>query len=516
MGQEHITRTLQNAIATNRLAHAFLFSGPRGVGKTTTARILAKALNCKEGPTTKPCGRCSSCIETAAGASVDVIEIDGASNRGIEHIRELREAVQYAPVGGRYKVYVIDEVHMLTNEAFNALLKTLEEPPPHVIFIFATTEPQKVPATIHSRCQRYGFKRISLQDLARKLSEITKAEGITITEAGLGMIARAAEGSLRDGQSLLDQAVSYSGMSVKDEDLRVILGAVPIETLLSFTDRLLAGDAAGLLRQVDELTEHGQNLRQFLSSLAEHLRNLIAAKIAPDPAGIIDLPSADIQALSRQAGQAEVERLLMLFDSISRTLDEMRWSPNQRFTFEIGLVKACSLKPLRPVSDLLKEVKALEARIMSIAAGRGMDVLREAPAPYTPRPVNTAHKAASAGQDELLSRIRAALRSKKPLLYSALEQAVLTESGGEELVISVAGPSFTREVVEKGEHLELIAEIASEILGRKVLVRIQPAKADKAGAASRAARSRKRATDDPAVQDALRIFGGEVIEPGTE
>jgi DNA polymerase-3 subunit gamma/tau len=211
IGQGHITRTLQNAIATNRLAHAFLFSGPRGVGKTTTARILAKALNCKEGPTPTPCGKCDSCLETTAGTSVDVIEIDGASNRGIEHIRELRETVKYAPVGGKNKVYVIDEVHMLTNEAFNALLKTLEEPPPHVIFIFATTEPQKIPATIHSRCQRYGFKRIALQEIAAKLREITDKESIKVTDQGLTMIARAAEGSMRDSQSLLDQAVSYSG-----------------------------------------------------------------------------------------------------------------------------------------------------------------------------------------------------------------------------------------------------------------------------------------------------------------
>ena len=182
VGQGHITRTLQNAISTNRLAHAFLFSGPRGVGKTTTARILAKALNCKEGPTPIPCGKCDPCLETAAGTSVDVIEIDGASNRGIEHIRELRETVKYAPVGGKYKVYVIDEVHMLTNEAFNALLKTLEEPPPHVIFIFATTEPQKIPATIHSRCQRYGFKRIALTEIASKLREITEKEGIKVSD----------------------------------------------------------------------------------------------------------------------------------------------------------------------------------------------------------------------------------------------------------------------------------------------------------------------------------------------
>src|SRR5512137_941531 len=203
IGQGHITRTLQNAIATNRLAHAFLFSGPRGVGKTTTARILAKALNCKEGPTPTPCGKCDSCLETTAGTSVDVIEIDGASNRGIEHIRELREAVKYAPVGGKYKVYVIDEVHMLTNEAFNALLKTLEEPPPHAIFILATTEPQRIPLTVLSRCQRFDFRRVPLPSIKQKLELICQQESIHIQPTALDAIARHATGSLRDAESLL-------------------------------------------------------------------------------------------------------------------------------------------------------------------------------------------------------------------------------------------------------------------------------------------------------------------------
>src|SRR5512137_2324086 len=300
IGQGHITRTLQNAIATNRLAHAFLFSGPRGVGKTTTARILAKALNCKEGPTPTPCGKCDSCVETTAGTSVDVVEIDGASNRGIEHIRELRETVKYAPVGGKNKVYVIDEVHMLTNEAFNALLKTLEEPPPHVIFIFATTEPQKIPATIHSRCQRYGFKRIALHEISGKLKDIAAKEGITVSDQGLSMIARAAEGSMRDSQSLLDQAVSYSGMEIKDQDLQTILGAIAQETLRAFADGLLAHDASRLLEQVDTLLEQGQDMRQLLAGVVEHVRNLIVTRVAKDPAQSIELAAADLELLRQQ------------------------------------------------------------------------------------------------------------------------------------------------------------------------------------------------------------------------
>ena len=343
VGQGHITRTLQNAITTGRLAHAFLFSGPRGVGKTTTARILAKALNCSEGPTPTPCGKCDSCRETAAGTSIDVIEIDGASNRGIEHIRELREAVKYAPIGGKSKVYVIDEVHMLTNEAFNALLKTLEEPPPHVIFIFATTEPQKIPATILSRCQRYGFKRVPLQDISGRLRTIADAEGITISEQGLSLIARAAEGSMRDSQSLLDQAVSYSGLAIKDEDLQATLGSVAQQALFGFCAGLLARDAAGLLIEIDGLLEQGQDLRQFLSGVVEHVRNLLIVKIAASASSIVELPASDIDSLKLQSAGATSDQLLMLFDSLSKTLDEMRWSLHQRFTVEVGIIKACSL-----------------------------------------------------------------------------------------------------------------------------------------------------------------------------
>src|SRR5208337_1771805 len=295
VGQEPIGRILKNAIAQNKIAHAYIFSGPRGVGKTSTARILAKAINCERGPTPDPCGKCHACIAIADGSSMDVAEIDGASNRGIDNIRDLRESVRYAPSGSRSKVYIIDEVHMLTNEAFNALLKTLEEPPPHVIFIFATTEPQKIPATIHSRCQRYGFKRVALHEIIGRLRTIAGAEGIKISDRGLAMIARASEGSMRDSQSLLDQAVSYGGMEIKDHDLQTSLGSVAQERLLQFADSLLVRDAGDLLKQVDVLMEQGQDMRQFLSGMVEHIRNLMVVKIAPEPAQIVELPASDIE-----------------------------------------------------------------------------------------------------------------------------------------------------------------------------------------------------------------------------
>jgi DNA polymerase-3 subunit gamma/tau len=530
VGQGHITRTLQNAITSGRLAHAFLFSGPRGVGKTTTARILAKALNCVQGPTPVPCGTCDSCLETAAGASVDVIEIDGASNRGIEHIRELREAVKYAPVGGKYKVYVIDEVHMLTNEAFNALLKTLEEPPPHVIFIFATTEPQKIPATIHSRCQRYGFKRIPQHEITGRLRTIAGSEGITITDQGLSLIARAAEGSMRDSQSLMDQAVSYSGMEIKDEDLQVTLGSVAQLSLLKFTAGLLSLDAAGLLKQIDEFLEQGQDMRQFLSGVVEHLRNLLVVKIAADPGQIVELPAADIEAIRHQATGAESERLLMLFDSLSKTLDDMRWSPHQRFTLEVGLIKACNLPPLKPLAEALSRMKDLEARLASGPRPSAPAVLqggrvREQPAAYTPMPRVSTRSGDSAagtgsGHDDVWGRILVVLKSKKPSLASFLEHSRIAELSDKDLVIEVKG-GFQAEQAEKPESRSLIEQAAEEILNRKVRVKVHHAAAissapAKAETKTKDSKKTKPQDQDPIVQDVLKVFNGQFIETDTE
>jgi DNA polymerase-3 subunit gamma/tau len=502
-------------------------SGPRGVGKTTTARILAKALNCVQGPTPQPCGKCDSCVETAAGTSVDVIEIDGASNRGIEHIRELREAVKYAPVGGKYKVYVIDEVHMLTNEAFNALLKTLEEPPPHVIFIFATTEPQKIPATIHSRCQRYGFKRIPLHEITGRLRKIADAEKITITDQGLSMIARAAEGSMRDSQSLLDQAVSYSGMEIKDEDLQATLGSVAQETLLRFSSGLLSRDSAALLQQVDALLEQGQDMRQFLSGVVEHLRNLLVVNMSSNPSAIIELPAADIDAIKQQAAGTEPERVLMLFDSLSKTLEDMRWSPHQRFTFEVGLFKACSLAPLKPLGEVLGNIKEIEARLASgqrpvASAPAAAHRVSEGPAVYTasrsvaspPSPSVTSHAGSGGAQEDVWNRIVTALKSKKPGLASFLEHSMISSLSENELVIGVKGNSFQIDQLEKPENRTVLEQVAEGILNRKVQVKVQAiAVAPKAG--GKAASQKKAGPDehDPAVQDVLRVFTqGEVIE----
>jgi DNA polymerase III subunit gamma/tau len=531
VGQGHITRTLQNAITTNRLAHAFLFSGPRGVGKTTTARILAKALNCSEGPTPVPCGKCNSCLETTAGNAVDVIEIDGASNRGIEHIRELREAVKYAPVAGKYKVYVIDEVHMLTNEAFNALLKTLEEPPPHVIFIFATTEPQKIPATIHSRCQRYGFKRISLSEITGRLRLIADSEKIVISDQGLSMIARASEGSMRDSQSLLDQAVSYSGMEIKDEDLQTTLGAIAQSALLKFTASLLQRDAAALLNQVDVLMEQGHDMRQFLSGVVEHVRNLMVVMIAKEPGQSIELSTDDIDAIKQQASGTDMDRLILLFDSLSKTLDDMRWSPHQRFTIEIGLVKACSLSPLKPLTDVLAQMKELEARIASSPGNRSSapiipksSIVREQRAEFISPPSTSASPGPPANAPEghvaLWSEVMNSIKTRKPGLASFLEGSRIVELSPAEMVINVKA-GFQVEQVEKQENREILEQATEGILKRKIRVKVLPMALSHSvvpgtsGTAKNNAKNIKSPEPDPLVQDVLKVFDGHIVETDT-
>ncbi|HUK99376.1 MAG TPA: DNA polymerase III subunit gamma/tau [Nitrospirota bacterium] len=521
VGQGHITQPLQNAITSGRLAHAFLFSGPRGVGKTTTARILAKAINCAQGPTPIPCGKCDSCLETAAGNSVDVIEIDGASNRGIEHIRELREAVKYAPSVGKYKVYVIDEVHMLTNEAFNALLKTLEEPPPHVIFIFATTEPQKIPATIHSRCQHYAFKRISLREIIEQLRKIADSEELTISDQGLAIIARAAEGSMRDSQSLLDQAVSYSGKVIKDEDLQATLGSVAQNALLKFTASLLVKDAAELLKQVDELLEQGQDIHQFLSRVIEHLRNLMVIKLAKEPEQIVELPAADINALRLQAATAEVDQLLMLFDSLTKTLEEMRWSPHQRFTLEIGFIKACQLKTLRPLADIISQMKEIEERIVSTrqtatAHGLVADHVDKRKQDYTAKTSTRATaepSKATLTQDDVWGKIMHAIEANKPNLAASLEHSKLLDVSDKRLVIGIPG-SFKATQVEKRENRNYVEQVAEEFFKRKLQVVVQPlTEITNSDAKVKNNIKPKTIVPDPAIQDVLRVFTqGEVIE----
>ena len=339
VGQTHVSRTLKNAVAQNRLAHAYLFVGPRGVGKTSTARILAKSLNCIKGPTVTPCGVCDNCREIAGGNSLDVIEIDGASNNSVEDVRQLRENVRYAPAKGRYKIYLIDEVHMLSSAAFNALLKTLEEPPEHVKFIFATTEPQKVLATILSRCQRFDLHRIPANLIAQHLQFIAKKEKITLQPAAAHSIARGAEGGLRDAESMLDQLVAFCGEKIAESDVLNVFGFTSEQTVSDLTGHILRGETPGAIDLLHEQSEAGKDMMRLMSDLIAYLRDLLVFKVKPDALNE-DVDPEFQKSLAAHAELISTDRLLELIDQFATAEGRMKWAPNKKLHFEVAIIKA--------------------------------------------------------------------------------------------------------------------------------------------------------------------------------
>jgi DNA polymerase III subunit gamma/tau len=339
VGQAHVSRTLKNAVAQNRLAHAYLFVGPRGVGKTSTARILAKSLNCIKGPTITPCGVCDNCREIAGGNSLDVIEIDGASNNSVEDVRQLRENVRYAPAKGRYKIYLIDEVHMLSSAAFNALLKTLEEPPEHVKFIFATTEPQKVLATILSRCQRFDLHRIPANLIAQHLQFIAKKEKITLQPPAAHAIARGAEGGLRDAESMLDQLVAFCGEKIAESDVLNVFGFTSEQTVNALTGRILRGETPEAIDLLHEQSEAGKDMMRLMADLIAYLRDLLVFKAKSD--ALNEDVDPDVQkSLAAYAELISIDRLLELIDQFAGAEGRMKWAPNKKLHFEVAIIKA--------------------------------------------------------------------------------------------------------------------------------------------------------------------------------
>ena len=339
VGQNHIVTTLKSALQKNRLAHAYIFAGPRGVGKTSTARILAKALNCKEGPTPNPCQKCAFCAEITQGRSLDVIEIDGASNRGIDEIRALRENVKFSPVNGKFKIYIIDEVHMLTQEAFNALLKTLEEPPPFVKFIFATTQPHKVIPTILSRCQRLDFRRVPLMEIIAQLQKIVVAEKIDIDKEVLFAIAKSSDGSLRDAESVLDQLVSFSKDKVSLKDIISVLGLIEQDVLFQIAQTIIQKNALDALGLLNNIIDEGKDLNVFLTNLIEHFRNLMIVKVAKIDSKLIDLPEDICERLLEQSQAFSLEEIFSAFNILLNTLEVSKRLDSLRIPLEIGLVK---------------------------------------------------------------------------------------------------------------------------------------------------------------------------------
>lgn len=361
--QKHIIKTLKSAITQNRVSHAYLFCGPHGIGKTSIARVFAKALNCEEGITTTPCNKCNICSSISNGSCIDVLEIDAASNRGIDEIRNLREKVNYLPTQARKKVYIIDEVHMLTTEAFNALLKTLEEPPAHVIFMMATTQPNKILPTILSRCQRFDLHLISSEDIVKRLKYIAKEEKIKITPSALSLIAKHSKGSQRDATGILDQLHSYTDKKIEEEDVASLLGVLDYKNLFKIVELIIKEDTAELIYLVDELSQLGRDLRQLVGDIIEHLRAILITKNVKVSTGLVHVPKDLKATLTRQSKQIELEEIHRLLDLFSQTYKDMRWASNNKLLLEIALIKATRLSLDDTISGLLSRVKDLENKV---------------------------------------------------------------------------------------------------------------------------------------------------------
>ena len=360
VGQEHVTQTLKNAITSDRVAHAYLFVGPRGVGKTSTARIFAKALNCEKGPTATPCDKCDSCKEIMAGNNLDVLEIDAASNTGVDNVRDLRDNVRYAPSRGPFKIYIIDEVHMLSTAAFNALLKTLEEPPKHVKFVFATTEPQKVPATILSRCQRFDLRRISVKDIVKRLSEVAEAEKLQIDEDAMLAIARGAEGGLRDAESALDQLIAFRGKNIKEEDVLSVFGLVARHTLDEMALAVLKGNIVAAIKLVAEMDESGKDIQRVILELLEHFRNVLVCLYAGETFVGVDLTEGQVETIKEHAAVTDPARLLRVVDILSETENRMRYALSRRTLLETALIRASRVAKVVTIDEIMNQLESLK------------------------------------------------------------------------------------------------------------------------------------------------------------
>lgn len=469
VGQNHVTRTLQNAIRQERIAHAYLFSGPRGVGKTTVARILAKALNCEAGPSPEPCGSCVSCKEVTQGISMDVQEIDGASHTSVENIRDIREGLRYKPSRGRFRVYIIDEVHMLSTQAFNALLKTLEEPPAHVVFMFATTEVHKIPATILSRCQRFDFRRIPLGEMVDHLRRICKAEGIEAQSGVLTTVAREAQGSLRDAQSLLDQLVAYAGHSIQPAAVMEVLGVLDRRWLYRTSEALIRKDPRECITVVEELFNMGHSLQHFYYELVEHVRNLLVAKVTPEVSGILPLADYEVAQLKEQATRLSVEDLQSWFHILTKAEEEMRRSGLPRYVLEMLLVRMATLEHVADMEELLEALAKLGAQL-------GKGGVQVSPSLETGRcsPTQEASPEPTGAPKQITSETWAAfvehVRAQRPALASVLEQARFMGCSEADMVRLGFPTRFHVDTVSQTEQTRSVEAFCREFFGRKVKV----------------------------------------------
>jgi len=481
VGQEHVARTLQNAIASDRVAHAFLFTGARGVGKTSAARIFAKALNCLDGPSAEPCNRCTVCTEITDGRSVDVLEIDGASNNGVEQVRELREDIKYLPAVARYKIIIIDEVHMLSTSAFNALLKTLEEPPPHVKFIFATTEPHKVPITILSRCQRFDFRRIPLARLVERLRSIVDHEGVTISDEALTTVARKGDGSMRDSLSTLDQVLAYCGTTVTDDDVVTLLGVVDRRLVIGLVDALIAHDPTAALKTVTAVDSYGYSQREFAREILHHLRNVFLRKAAGPDLEPGELSDTELESIARHAEALELSDVERMLAILLKAESDMGHATFPRYVLELAVVRMASLVPLLPAEQILEMLREEKGK-PSPATQPSLPRPVRTPSPPTPAPPRAAPAAPPppppqplGDQDpaQLWEAIVTRIREHKPLLATALEKARPLRVDRERIEFALPPKSGEFELLRDTERIRQIQAIVDPYLGTTPVITVR-------------------------------------------
>jgi DNA polymerase III subunit gamma/tau len=518
VGQEHVTRTLRNAVVSGRLGHAFLFSGIRGVGKTSVARILARTLNCEARREGEACGECPSCLDVKAGRSMDVIEIDGASHGKVENVRDLREAVLYAPSQGeRTKVYIVDEVHMLSSAAFNALLKTLEEPPPRVIFILATTEAHKVPLTIQSRCQRYDFRRIPSALMTAHLGEICAREGVAISPSGLHRVAIASEGSLRDAQSLLDQVISFAGLTVADGDVDTVLGSLDRGKIVSLLSSCFGGRSGEALSTLGQMIDTGADPQQISLALVSSLRDILLLSEMPDPGALVDLPTEERAALAAIAKGADPALTRMRFALAGRAEDRMRRSSQPRFHLELALVHMARAAELGSLSSA-------PASLLPGARPGGRPAVP--PPPPTPATAPQARAIAFdsiATPKETWEELVAFITPRAPQIGSLLLHLRCLQLGGDLLVIGGRRGEFYLEYLGEKEKLAALRKLVREFFHREMKVRLEEVDGEKAAPPSMVEKKEKQESDlarhirreteeSEPVRAAIEVLGGRLEE----